>query len=264
MSRLRAIAQTLLPPLLVAALALVGWELAVAWLAPPPYLLPAPRRVLDSLAGRAGADMLGATARTALAAAGGLAISAVGGTLLALLFAIARPLRRALYPYTIFFQTVPVVAIAPLVILWFGNGMLSVVIVAATLSIFPVISGMTQGLLSVDAELLELFRAQGASRWQTLLKLRLPSSLPLLLAGLRVGGGLAVIGAIVGEFFAGFGGQGEKGLGYWISVGSHDLATHHVFAAVIASTALGLLLFGLVSAVSQLVLARYAPDRDHA
>ncbi len=153
---------------------------------------------------------------TAAAALLGLAASLVVGMLVAVAFSQSAIVRRSVYPYAIFLQTVPSVALAPLVIVWFGLGFRSVVIVAFIISLFPIITNATTGLLDLDHNLLELFTMASASRSQVLLKLRLPNSIPYLIAGAKISCGLSVIGApIVGEFMAGIG-DGSFGLGYLI------------------------------------------------
>lgn len=259
---------TVWPPVLVLVLVLVVWEAAIALYDIKPFYLPRPLAVYEKCAAwpmpsGEGNALWHATLQTGAAAGCGFLASMAIGTLLALAFAGSSWLRRGVYPYTIFFQTVPVVAIAPLVILWFGTGFPSVVIVAFVLSVFPVISNATQGLTRVDSRLLELFASYGATRLQLLLKLRLPGSVPYLVAGARVASGLAVIGAIVGEFFVGYG-TDHFGLGYQIQATSGQMNTARLFGAIAASTALGLALFGAVGTIGRLVLARWSPEQlDH-
>jgi NitT/TauT family transport system permease protein len=160
-----------------------------------------------------------------------------------------------LFPYAIFLQTVPIVAVAPLIVIWFGAGFPSVVLVSFVLSVFPILSNAVTGLVRVDPELLELFQIHNATRWQILTKLRLPHAVPMVVAGAKVSSGLTVIGAIVGEFFAGYGAQ-TPGLGYLILQSSGQLRTELLFACVAASTLLGLSVFLATGLVAKLVLAR--------
>ncbi len=244
-----------LPPLLV-ALAFVGlWQLACVALALPAYLVPTPAQVAGAAYEHAGPLARGA-GLTALAALLGFGASLTLGGLVAILFSQSRTAARSLYPYAIFLQTVPVVAIAPLIVVWFGSGLQSVVLTAAILSVFPIITNGTTGLTRIDPSLLELFALAGASRWQVLLKLRLPGSVPYFVAGAKISSGLAVIGAIVGEFFAGFS-AGELGLGTLILEASGRLRTAELFAAILASTLLGLGLFGAVTLAGDRVLRRW-------
>lgn len=255
MTRARALAEHLLPPLVLFALVVVAWHLACVALDLPAYLVPAPLAVALALAAHA-AELARATALTAAGALAGLAASLVLGTLGALAFAHSRWIARAVYPYAIFLQTVPVIAIAPLVVIWFGTGFPSVALVAFIISVFPVLSAATTGLTRVDPGHLELFQLHRATRLQTLVHLRLPGSIPHIVSGARIASGLAVIGAIVGEFFAGYG-AADYGLGYVIILTSGQLRTDHLFAAILASTLLGVAMFAAVSAVGDRVLRRW-------
>jgi NitT/TauT family transport system permease protein len=183
----------------------------------------------------------------------GLAASFLCGLLVALVFSQSRLIQRAVFPYAIFLQTVPIVAIAPLVILWFGNGMFSVSLIAFIISVFPVMTNATAGLTAVDPHLLDLFELYGASRWQTLLKLRLPGAVPHLVVGLKIACGLSVIGSIVGETFAGPG-MGRVGLGYLIQLTSGQTKTDYAFAALACSALLGVALFSAVSLVGNWIV----------
>src|SRR5262249_10840713 len=160
-----------------------------------------------------------------------------GGLAVAFVFAQSRTLARALYPYAIFLQTVPIVAIAPLVIIWSGPGFRSVVLIAFLVALFPVVTSATAGLTAVDRDLVDLFRIPRAARWQPFWTRRLPHALPDVVTGAQVAGGLAVIGAIVGEVFAGYGAE-ARGLGYLVTVTASQLKTAYLFAAVIACTLL--------------------------
>jgi NitT/TauT family transport system permease protein len=153
-------------------------------------------------------------------------------------------------------QTVPIVAIAPILIMWFGNGFGGVVSVSFILSLFPVVTNATAGLTLVDPNLLELFTIHNATRWQVLTKLRLPNSVPLLVTGAKISCGLSVIGAIVGELFAGFG-TGSVGLGSLLSMAGGRLDTPYVFAAMFTSTLLSVVIFGSVSLIGSTILARW-------
>lgn len=250
----------LLPPLLVFALVLLLWQLLCSALALPVYLVPSPARVAAAALATAPA-LATATALTAAAAVLGLLISLSLGTAIAVLFSQSRLLARSLYPYAIFLQTVPIVAVAPLIVIWFGTGLTSVVLVAVMISLFPVITNGTTGLTRVDPQYLELFAMRDASRRQVLLKLRLPGAVPYIVTGAKISSGLAVIGAIVGEFFAGYGSAGH-GLGYLILQTSGQLRTADLFAAILACTLLGLLLFAAVSVIGDRVLRRWR-GREH-
>jgi NitT/TauT family transport system permease protein len=163
-------------------------------------------------------------------------------------------LEKSLYPYAIILQTMPIAAISPLIIIWLRNNtFLALVICAWIVALFPIISNTTVGLNSADAALQDVFRLYRASRWQTLRYLRLPSALPYFLAGLRISGGLALIGAVVAEFVAGSGGA-NSGLAYQILMASYNLEIPRMFAALVLITGLGLIIFLLLSALSRALL----------
>ncbi len=248
------LASALLPPL-ASLVVLVGlWQVGVVVFDVPAFLVPSPLAVART-AWESRAELLAAMGTTLAGALAGFAASLVVGTLGAIVFAQARWIRASLYPWAIFLQTVPIVAIAPLIVLWSGPGFPSIVLVSFLLSVFPILSNGVEGLTRIDPSLLELFRMCRAARWQELLFLRLPHSVPYLVAGARVSAGLTVIGAIVGEFFAGYGVE-HPGLGYLVQMTAAQMKTELLFASVGASTLLGLGVFLLVGAVSTLLLAR--------
>lgn len=232
------------PPLWTFLLMLLFWDLAVRVGQMPMYLLPAPIDVAAVSWARAG-DLASATLNTGLAALTALLLSTLLGYALALLFSLSSWLEKGLYPYALFFQTVPVVAIAPLIILWVGHGFLGVMVVALILSIFPIIAGATLGLTRLPSSWMELFALHEASVWKRMLYLQIPHSLSYVWSGLRVSCGLSVIGAIVGEFSAGYGGD-SYGLGYLILFSSGQMKTDLLFASILSSTFLGWLLFNLI------------------
>ncbi len=254
-SRAGRILRAALPPLAAFVVLVGAWEALARALHVPEYLLPPPSAVARA-AGAQLPALLAAASVTARAALYGFVLSAVFGTLAAIVLASSRPMERALYPYTVFLQTVPIVAIAPLLVLWFGAGMRAVTVSAFIVSVFPVIASALSGIRSADPALRDLFRLYGASRLATLTKLQLPSALPSIVTGLRVAAGLAVIGAIVGEFVAGFSESGA-GLGILILSSYRQLRTDLLFAAVGFASGLGLLLFGAVSLLGYLLLRRW-------
>jgi NitT/TauT family transport system permease protein len=180
---------------------------------------------------------------TAAEAAGGLAASVVVGVLIALVFAQSRWVRQMFYPYTILLQTVPIIAIAPLILMWVGYGTFSVGLIAFIICLSPIIANTTQGLISVERNMVDLFVMNKATRGQILLKLRLPHALPSLFTGIRIASGIAVIGAITGELFAGSVQVGVGGLGYAIQYAHSQLETDYLFALVAAATVLGFAFF---------------------
>lgn len=246
---------TVLPPLALFAIVAAVWQWFVVTYHVKPYLLPSPLAVGAALI--RDAPLLGsAVLYTGTAALLGFGASLIMGTLVAFAFSQSRILRSSGYPYFIFLQTVPIVAIAPLIVRWCGNGFHSVVLVATILSLFPILSNATQGLLQIDSNLLDLFRLNNASRWQMLTKLRFPSAVPAICAGARTASGLAVVGAIVGEFFVGYGSK-RFGLGYLINSTNDQLQIDRLFAAVLTSTLFGIAIFSLVNLASATILHRW-------
>lgn len=258
--KFRTLAARLLPPLITLLMVVVVWDVAVRWFQIKPFLLPSPAAVAQA-AWKKRLVLSQATAVTALGAICGFSASLLVGTAIAFMFSQSRAIRASGYPYAIFLQTVPVVAIAPLIVNWFGNGLQSVVLVAFIVSLFPVITNATTGMLTVDPDLLDLFRLHHSSRWQQWIKLRLPNAVPHILTGARTASGLSVIGSIVGEFFVGYGNE-WVGLGYLISSSQGQLKTSELLAAVFASTLLGLVIFGSMNLLSRTVLSRWYDSSD--
>lgn len=239
-------------PLAVAALGLAGWWLLS--LRFPPVLLPGP----DEVAARAFAargQLLGATLQTALAAAGGLALAAVAGAAGGVLFLRSPLLERALYPYALLLQTLPIVAVAPLLIVWLGYGLPVALCAAAIVAFFPLLSGVHLGLRAVSRDQVELLRLYRATWLQELRLLRIPAALPHALAGLRTAGGLAVIGAIVGEFV---GSNGlPPSLGFVVLHSARSADTGLTFAAIFLAALLALGFFGLTRGLERLLVERW-------
>jgi len=249
------IVSVVLPPFVVFILFVVTWHTMVLVFSVPPYLVPSPLRVLK-VAWQKKSTLLAATSLTALAAVSGFLLSTTVGTIVALIFSQAKMIRQSFYPYAIFLQTVPIVAVAPLIVVWFGNGFFSVILVAFIISLFPIITNGTEGLTVVKPQWLDLFTVYNASRWQVLWKLRFPNAIPYLLTGAKISSGLSVIGAIVGEFFAGYGAK-YHGLGYLITFTSGQMKTDYLFSAVFMSTMLGLVFFSTISLLSNFILQRW-------
>lgn len=242
-------------PLAIGAAVIALWQAAVVLLELPPYLLPSPVRVAQSLIEDRVLllDSLLVTIRITLAA---FILAVVLGTVAAFVFAQSRWLEMSLFPYAVLLQVTPVVAIAPLIIIWVDDIQTALVLCATIVAIFPVISNTTLGLKSVDPGLLDLFRLYKATRWQTLLRLRLPSALPYFFGGLRIASGLALIGAVVAEFVAGTGGTGG-GLAYQILIAGFQLNVPRLFAALLLIAITGVLLFLLMVWLSRLVLGKW-------
>jgi NitT/TauT family transport system permease protein len=240
-------------PFLVATISL-EWLVRAGWI--KAFLAPPPSAVFKTV-WREWPELSAALASTSSAALLGFVLSTLGGVAIAVFLSSSRPIQEAFYPYAVFFQTVPIIAIAPLLVIWFGYGMRTVVASAFIVSIFPVIANTLTGILSTDPALRDLFRLYGASPSAALWKLRFPAALPQILTGLRIAGGLAVIGAIVGEFIGG------QGLGSVVDIARTQQRTDKVFAAVLLASALGLGLFGFINILSRLALRRWhASEQD--
>jgi NitT/TauT family transport system permease protein len=229
----------------VFAALLVVWELILRVFRVPPYMLPSPWAVARAV-GHRFPSLVASFAITAEESLGGLLASIVVGVIVALFFAQSRWVRKMLYPYTILLQTVPIVAIAPLILMWVGAGTAAVALIAFIISLAPIIANTTQGLISVDENLVHLFLMHNATPAQKLFKLRLPHAVPSLFVGIRIASGIAVIGAITGELYAGSSQVGVGGLGYSILYASSQLQTDYLFALVFAATVLGFSFFFVV------------------
>jgi NitT/TauT family transport system permease protein len=229
------------------------WQAVVSLNHLPAYILPGPLAVAHALRDRF-PSLVNSLFITTEEAAGGLAGSILAGVAVAMVFAQWRWLRQLLYPYTILLQTVPIVAIAPLIINWAGAGIFSVTIVTFIICLAPIIANTTQGLISVDENLVHLFLMYKASPAQILFKLRLPNALPNLFTGIRISAGISVIGGITGELFAGSTRVGEGGLGYAIIYASNQMETAYLFALVFAATVLGFSFFFIVMFLEWLAL----------
>jgi NitT/TauT family transport system permease protein len=222
------------------ALALMAWWALTAWMKLPAFLLPGPDAVAARF-GRAISD--GSLARHASATLSevliGLVVGVCTATLLGYLLAKSRSLERLLTPYVVASQAIPVVAIAPLLVIWFGPGLFSKVLICALIVFFPVLINTVVGMRSVPSQLRELMRSLHATRWQTFWKLEVPASLPVFLGGLRIGATLAVIGAVVGEFVG-----ADRGLGFLVNAGRGVYDTALVFVAVFTLIIMALALYG--------------------
>jgi NitT/TauT family transport system permease protein len=218
------------------------WQAVVSLNHVPAYLLPGPKAVAVAIRNRF-PSLVSSLWITTEEAAGGLAASIVTGVAIAMIFAQWRWLRQLVYPYTILLQTVPIVAITPLIINLMGPGMLAVGVVTFIICLAPIIANATQGLISVEPNLVHLFLMHNASKLQILTRLRLPHAVPSLFVGIRIAAGISVIGAITGELFAGSSRVGEGGLGYSILYASSQLQTDYLFALVLAATVLGFAFF---------------------
>ena len=242
-------------PLAVGACFLTLWEVVVRAENVPPYILPGPLAIAASL-WTDGPSLLGSllvTLRVTLAA---LAAAAIFGGAIALLFSLSRILELSLFPYAVILQVTPIVAIAPLIIIWVREPFLALLVCAWIVAFFPIVANTTVGLNSADRNLLALFRLYGASRGQVLRYLKLPTALPYFLAGLRISGGLALIGAVVAEFVAGTGGT-ETGLAFRILEAGYRLAIPRLFAALFLLSLTGIVIYLVLDGLSRVLLRHW-------
>lgn len=232
--------RTLVPAALLFLLVLVVWQLAVVLLDVPAYIIPSPTEIAGELIIE-GPDLVTDLGWTMLEAVLGFLVGSGIAIVTAVIFVHVPIVERAAFPWAIVLQTVPIIAIAPLLTIWFGFTLVPKVAIAAIICFFPVLVNTTRGLRAVSAEAFELMSVLSASRRQVLWRLRLPSSLPYLFAGLRVAATLSVIGAIVAEFTG-----ADRGIGYVIVQASYRLDTRLMFAAIVLSSLGGILFFGLI------------------
>ena len=244
-----------LPPLLFGALVLLLWDIVVRVNNIPFYILPGPLLVGETLIKDWGSlyPSLLVTITITLAA---LTVATIAGVALAVLFAQSKWIENCLFPYAVILQVTPIVAIAPLIIIWVNDIRLALLICAWIVAFFPIVSNTTLGLNSTDHNLLSLMQLYGASRRQIFWNVRLPSALPYFLGGLRISGGLALIGAVVAEFVAGTGGV-QSGLAFRILESSYTLQIPRMFAALILITGTGILIFVILTLISHLILRRW-------
>lgn len=247
-SRLFAVAA----PVAVGTLFLLVWQIICRVWAIPPYLMPAPTDIGASLITN-GPVLLHALRSTLLVTLIALGVSVVVGILIAFLLVQSRLIERSLMPYVIILQVTPIVAIAPLIIILVKTTLMALVICATLIAIFPIISNTLQGLRSVDPGLESFFRMHKASRLQLLLRLRIPTAIPMFMAGLRISSGLALVGAVVAEFVAGTGGN-SAGLAYEILQSGFQMDIPRMFAALALITLAGLALFAATAILEQLIL----------
>ncbi|HVR56156.1 MAG: ABC transporter permease [Pseudolabrys sp.] len=241
-------------PIVMLAIAVLVWHLVVQTFTLPPYVLPGPGLVATTLI-TDGNLLWNSLLVTLITTFEGFLLAAVGGIGLAILFNQSRLVEYSFYPYAVILQVTPIVAIAPLLLIYLPQP-LAVLVCAWIVAFFPVLANTTLGLSSVDHNLLALFDLYKASRWQVLWNLKLPSALPQILAGLRIAGGLSLIGAVVAEIAAGSAGAGS-GLAYRIAESGYRLNIPRMFAALILLSLAGVAIFYALSAMSYLVLRRW-------
>jgi ABC-type nitrate/sulfonate/bicarbonate transport system permease component len=246
--RLRRLTGSRLPAALI-VLGLLGvWEGYVRLWAVPKWLLPAPSLIAMTLV-ISRELLLNHTLVTLLEVVVGFGLSLLGGVGLACGIAGSRTLERALYPFVIASQMVPIIVIAPLLLIWVGYGLTPKVIVVALTAFFPIVVNMVDGLKSVDPDAVNLLRTMGASRWQIFVKVQVPTSLPFLFSGLRVAMAVSVIGAVIGEWMG-----SSQGLGYLMIRSKPQFLTERVFAAIVVLSVMGVALFVLVGVIEKLAI----------
>ena len=242
-------------PAVVMALMIFGWDRIVVWNEIPHYILPGPGRVLSTLIADWAMlfDALLVTLQITLLA---LAVAVIGGVGLAVLFTQSRLAEMSFYPYAVILQVTPIVSIAPLIFIYVDSRLAGLLICAWLVAFFPILSNTTLGLNSADHNLRDLFRIYGATRWQRLRFLQLPSALPYFLGGLRIAGGLSLIGAVVAEYVAGTGGIGS-GLAFRILEAGYRLNIPRMFAALILIAVTGVVIFAGLSFLSHMLLRKW-------
>ncbi|HUP06737.1 MAG TPA: ABC transporter permease [Caldimonas sp.] len=241
-----------LAPAVLGVLILVAWQVVCRTLSVPAYLVPAPTDIADTLAAD-GPMLMSALLVTLKITFLAFGLSVLLGVGAAFVFVQSRLLEVSLFPYAIILQVTPIVAIAPLIIIWVKAPVPAMVICATMVAVFPIISNTILGLRSVNPGLVNLFKLNKATRWQTLARLRVPSALPYFFGGLRISSGLALIGAVVAEFVAGTGGT-SSGLAYQILQAGFQLNIPRLFAALFLITVTGVLLFMAMAWLSKLAL----------
>lgn len=248
--------EKILLPAAVCVSLLLGWELLVRWAQIPAYTLPAPSAVLEALV--ANWSSLAAswwfTVKITLSA---LALACVGGVLIASVFALSPQLERALFPLAVVLQVTPIVAVAPLILIYVESTMAALLLCAWIVAFFPILSNTVIGLRSLDANLVDLFRLYRATPWQRLALLRAPSALPYFLAGVKISGGLSLIGAVTAEMVAGAAGR-DTGLASRILEASFRTETPKMFAALVLLVATGVLVFLILNLLSRALLPRHS------
>jgi NitT/TauT family transport system permease protein len=254
-AKLRRNYDKVLYPVVVAIVLLTLWQGLVTGFKLPAYLVPSPLLMMQTLV--TDWQMLGGallfTLKITLLS---FLLAVVLGTLVSFLFVQSRAIETALFPYAVLLQVTPIVAVAPLIIIWVKNPTASLVVCAALVALFPIISNTTLGLRSIDPDLQSYFQMNRASRLQTLLRLRIPSALPYFFGGLRISSGLALIGAVVAEFVAGTGGT-STGLAYQILFAGYQLNIPRMFAALLLISLTGVALFVLMAWLSKLALGSW-------
>jgi ABC-type nitrate/sulfonate/bicarbonate transport system permease component len=246
-------------PAIVLTLALLAlWELSVRAGQVSAQVLPSPIAIVQALINN-WSVIYDNTLQTLLETVLGMAIATLLGLLLAIMLDISGWMRRAIYPLLITSQTIPIIALAPLLLIWIGYDIRPKLIVVTLYCFFPIAVATVDGLASAEPELMKLLRSMRATRWQMLRLVRLPGAMPAFFSGLRIAATYSVIGAIFGEYVG-----AEKGLGIYMQKAANSFATIQVFAAILVTTILSLLLFGFVSLIERVALPWYHGSKTHS
>ncbi len=245
--------RNIVPPVALAILVGTVWQVGVQVFQVEKFLLPSPVEVLRAMSDNA-AEFASAARFTLTAALCGLVLSTAAGIAVAIVFSQSSIIRRSSYPYAIYLQTAPIVAIAPILAVWIGEGFMAIVVVVFIISLFPVITNSTDGLMAIPADLRDLFRLNRATRWQTLTQLQIPQALPRILTGIKISSAMVVLGATVGEYFVGSFSVKDTGMGHVIFKAGPNLQTDKLFAATIVCTILSVLIFYSVSAIGHYLI----------
>jgi len=247
--------QRVMYPLLVGVVLVALWQGLVTAMELPPYLVPSPYLMMQTLVTDwvpLGMALLVTLKITVLS----FVVATIAGVLISFLFVQSKLIETALFPYAVLLQVTPIVAVAPLIIIWVKNPTAAMVVCAALVALFPIISNTTLGLRSIEPDLQSYFKLNRATRWQQLVRLRIPSALPYFFGGLRISSGLALIGAVVAEFVAGTGGSGA-GLAYQILQAGFQLNIPRMFAALLLISLTGVALFVLMAWLTKLALGSW-------
>lgn len=244
------------PPALMFVLLIAGWGAAIRIFEVPVYVLPSPQDIYLAIIGNP-KDLLWHSGITLFEAVTGFVIGSLLGAILGTAFAYSRILTRGFLPYIIAANTIPVVAIAPIIIIWFGHGLASKIAVTTFLSFFPLALNMMKGLQSYDRTVMDVFHISAATGWQRFFKMRLPSAVPYIFVGLKLNVTFSVIGAIVAEFV-----QADKGLGFLIMTAYRTLAMPRLWAAMLVSALIGILFFLVVALIERLFVRWHASSQD--
>jgi len=252
---------TILLPVAVGATVLGLWSVIRQVFDLPVYILPSPLEVLRAAVSERAA-LLEAGGNTALVTLIGFPLAVIVSAGLSVLLSLTPWVRASVFPYLMALQMTPIIVVTPILLVWFGSGLVSSVLITFLVSFFPLVVNTTQGLISTDANLVELFRMSRATRWQEILLLRVPAALPFFFTGLRISAILAPIGAVVGDFFAGSSSGGIGGLGFRTVIYSSQLKTPALFATAGVCCLLGFALVGVVYCLSWLCLHQWHDSFD--